>query len=218
MLLVPNDDGSHESLARWDFAPSAAQAATCEIHGQPAIQFPLELPPETPIVESTQLWVRIHPRDAGKLLAHLPIDLHAPASEKPDLSDTVTKFAESSGFPLIRSIAPVMATSSQPIRAELNDAGWAIARPGEKLEENGNTAMSGGQWRTSTQPIIEPPSSTKLPPVHTSITNTVRPAPVKQAEDAIATERSKPTRWAPQRANDSGVATTAKRPRWSAIR
>jgi hypothetical protein len=151
MLLVNHGADGDEKLARWDFGRDDVQAAKEAASKLGAMQFFLELPADTPILELTELWVRLVGHDANKLLAHADIDLARPglfasaephAAQMADASPPVSDAAEDNVTSIPARIA-----------ASFVEGDWSIARPGEPANLPSPEELLTGGWRTSSEPI-----------------------------------------------------------------
>jgi hypothetical protein len=217
MLLVPDSNGGQRSVARWDYGPKEVRAAKNEADEQ-TLQFRLELPPDTSVNENYELWARLLPRRGGKLLTHVDIDFEQSGSfaslaensvsvERPKKHDVETADYQEVG------------SSPPPIKADLYDGGWTIARPGELAgSPPDGQGGSGNGWRESLEPPPEVVASKERKRNRPRVS---RPSHSANIETAAASELLKPVGWSPERPGDSSADTsraTASRPRWSATR
>ncbi len=149
MLLVNHSANGDEKLARWDFGREDVQAAKEAASRPGAMQFHLELPADTPIVESTELWVRVVGRDTSKLLAHAEVDLG-----RPGLFASVEQAApQTATTPTIGAVEGQETSMPARIAASLVEGEWSIARPGEPANLPSAEELITGGWRTSSEPI-----------------------------------------------------------------
>jgi hypothetical protein len=222
MLLANNGPDGEQKLARWDFGRADVQTAKEAAAKPGAMQFFLELPADTPILESTELWVRLVMRDASKLLAYASIDLAQPGFFA-SAEQSVARVADA--LPPAGEMAEVTGTSIPArIAASFVEGEWSIARPGEPANLPSPEDVLTGGWRTSSEPIAMAQSigiAACAPPV------------VQQASHVEDLGESKPARtykpptWSPDRPNsvaakaqDTAAHNSAlsRRPAWSATR
>ncbi len=219
MLLAPDSDGGQQSLARWDFGPKDAKSAIDAASGDSAMRFDLQLPADTPLTESAELWVRLLPRDGAKLLTHVPIELQRP-SEFSSLVEPPSRPEMPLEPPQVASVQGDTPPSPPPVECDLADGGWSIARPGEPAILPQNADDSGGDWRASSEP----------PPVAVAGSVPSRPKPrakrpLTRSETPNVAGSDIPTTisWSPDRRAGAPVdvprtASLPSRPSWSAIR
>ncbi len=222
MLLANNGPDGEQKLARWDFGSEDVHAAK-ELAAKPAaMQFFLELPADTPILESTELWVRLVTRNASKLLAHADIDLARPGIFA---SADHREAQVTDGLPPASEALVDDSTSiSARIAASLVEGEWSIARPGKPANLPSPEFVLTGGWRTSSEPIAALAQSI-------AVKAPARPV-VQQASHVEDLAESKPTRtytpptWSPDRPGTSAAkadadtreAALSQRPAWSATR
>jgi hypothetical protein len=224
MLLVNHGADGDEKLARWDFAREDVQAAKEAAAKPGAMQFFLELPAETPIVESTELWVRVVGHDASKLLAHADVDLARPglfaSAERNE-----AQMADAAP-PASDAAADNVMSIPARIAASFVEGEWSIARPGEPANLPSPEELVNGGWRTSSEAIavVAQASAVAVPALSV----------VQQASHIEGLAESKPARmykqptWSPDRPSklatqsDNGRASVnpalSQRPAWSATR
>jgi hypothetical protein len=231
MLLAPKKPRHQQRLARWDFGGEDVKTAREDAGDDHALRFYLELPATTPIDPSTELWVRLVPRDGEKLLAHTKVDLSLPGRFA---SSTASGMNEMTGRlgqgPGMSRESRVDAPGAPPIRtqdgdtASLLEGDWSIARPGQPANLPRAEELLMGGWRTSSEPIAEIAQAS-------AITKPDAPV-VLQASHVENGSLSKPARtykrptWSPDRGSVSSAnsddsatrATASKRPPWSATR
>jgi hypothetical protein len=218
MLLVPDRPPDQQNLARWDFSAEEVQTAREDADDLRTMRFYLELPANTPIDRSTELWVRLVPRDGEKLLAHTNIDLGLPG-----------RFASSTGSAANQttaetpSVAELSGATSIIARPSINmlEGDWSIARPGEPANLPSAEEILTGGWRTSSEPVaVVAQASAIAKPQSTAVRQ------AGHVEDGIAS-RPAPTykapTWSPERSSNSaadteGTATQSSHPTWSASR
>jgi hypothetical protein len=200
-------------------------------HGK-TIRFHLELPPETPTTDGTELWVRLLQGRGAKLLAHAPIQLHEPSlfssrsevGPKNDASSHLGPNSESlaagkdqnhdSGRQPDKEAMPGGVAS---LDAEISDGGWTIARPGRPAGVAEAGMAETNDWRATLEP---PPSvmasgATAKPKPRVS-----RPPQSRQARNGASAKTLKRPPWSPERTpgTPGNVSRTATRPTWSATR
>jgi hypothetical protein len=218
MLLAQNGKRGQQSLARWDFGNEDIQAAKQDAAEERIMQFYLELPAETPRLESTELWARLVPSEGEKLLARASVDLRRPglfaSMEGSERTEEVRDEpaiaadgnAEAAGFPA-------------RIAASLIEGDWTIARPGEPANLPGAGDDLTGSWRASSEPMpaAVPPPRKEVQPAHYVATEN-KPEPPRAY---------KPPTWSPERpgavavdalGGASGDSSIARRSTWTATR
>jgi hypothetical protein len=220
MLLAPDAGGAPQSLARWDFAPDEVQSAFDEAAG-PMARFQLELPADTPISESTTIWVRLLPNGGEKRLAHAAIDLSGPGqfssvSPSPRPAEEITATPRQ----LENATGNDGLSGTAAMETDFNEGGWATATPGNPANLSDAKEESSGQWRASSEPM----------PVAAARSRPARPKPridrtprKSELPRPVAADVLKPPGWSsdrPDGASPEGprTATREGRPRWSATR
>jgi hypothetical protein len=230
MLTTPNGEGNHSSLARWDYRPHEVRAAANSA-SDGKIRFQLELPPETPAREATQLWVRLLPRRGEKLLAHAEIKLHEPSmfSSKPERASDAPpaqrgpadiSLAAAAPDNTFNGVAPVNEESqpkSQSAGSAIFDGGWTIARPGHPAGLTTDGEDTTNAWRASLEPplsVIADGEAARPKP------RVIRPRESTESGNADMIKTRKPKMWSPERSASSAArdSRTASRPAWSASR
>ena len=245
LMLLANGDGSQHNLGRWDYSEADVRAATQLIASEPTVRFFIELPADTPVSGATQLWLRLIPRDGGKLLAHAKVDLTRPSvfssnsnqiwpsEESVVAAGYVAKPGNSSSSPSKSQVAEsplpespsaessnaesAGAETPSDIRATTVEGKWAVAAPGKpaNLPAEAQDESGAGGWRASSEPIPE------------AIATNTEVTPAKKAEPAerkvtpkapaIAEKPAQRPSWTPDRGGDSS-SHVAARPTWSATR
>jgi hypothetical protein len=222
MLLAPNKPRSQQSLARWDFSAADVETSREDADDERTMRFYLELPADTPIDESTELWVRLVPRQGDKLLAHTNVDFGMPG-----------RFGLSAGAAGWLGQRPSMSQKSwgdapdtpAHATASILESDWSIARPGEPANLPSAEEILTGGWRTSSEPIsvaaqtnalAKPERPVVRQAVYTADRSESKPAPTYKA----------PT-WSPDRSpefaiesdsEDSRDTAISNHPAWSATR
>jgi hypothetical protein len=215
LLLFRSNDDIPQNLARWDFTESDVQSAAESSAGEQAMRFYLELPADTPILDGTELWVRLISRDAAKLLAHAPIDL----ARRGEFAST--RAAEPFATPQPSTVVAESAHGNGPSSG--GGAGkWTTART-QQLADLANDTNA-GKWRASSEP---------LPVVQSSFATAPVSRPIQRAAFYDSVKRAKPARpfkrptWSPERSalDDDKTASTpserssvSRRPVWSDTR
>jgi hypothetical protein len=220
MLLAPDDAGGKQSLARWDFPPEEVQSALVAGAGDSIIRFYLELEPDTPFTENTQLWVRLLPHGGDKVLSFADIDLHEPGSFS-SFHEEAVAHERSEAPPVADTIPDQPISNTKPVvQAELIDAGWSTALPGAPAGLETAPNKPDAQWRASTEPM----------PVAVSHSTPARPkrrlnppAPRRKTPKPAVAATRRPKGWSPDRLQEAPAATphtatATSRPRWSATR
>ncbi|HEX2473177.1 MAG TPA: hypothetical protein VHK01_00440 [Lacipirellulaceae bacterium] len=223
MLLVNHGADGDEKLARWDFGREDVQAAKEAASKPGAMQFFLELPADTPIVDSTELWVRLVGHDASKTLAHADVDLAMPglfASVEPTVPQTAP-----TSMPAIETVDENEMSIPARIAASLVEGDWSIARPGEPANLRSPEELVNGGWRTSSEPIAVVAQATAVAAPARPVVQ--QASHVEDLADRQPPRTYKPPTWSPDRPckvvtrpNDSArkEAALSKRPAWSATR
>ena len=207
MLLATQADGGEQSLARWDFTPEDATSAVDSAAGEHAMRFYLELPPDTPVGEATQIWVRLVSSDGDKVLAYTEIQLDRPG-----------QFASHLDRPAATDIPA-------RIVSRVIEGDWTIARPGEPANLPTADEESSGGWRTSSEPI---PVVVQASATAEAVSGPVQQAFHTEAATKPAPPVYKPPTWSPERhptaASSDAVErqtvrrSVASRPSWSSTR
>jgi hypothetical protein len=218
MLVAPDRPPSQQSLARWDFGPEDVRVAREDAGDERTLRFYLELPAETPIDQSTELWVRLVPHSGEKLLAHTNIDLALPGGFATSTESATNQMTADDLSVAALASDGATSTSARPSTNVL-EGDWSIARPGQPaILPSAEEILTGG-WRTSSEPITAvvqanaiarpgPPAVRQALHVENNIAS--RPAPTYKA----------PT-WSPERSSNSAAgsdSTVEQSPAWSATR
>jgi hypothetical protein len=184
MLLEPTVNGPPKSLARWDYNAVDAAALQDQTPDHPMMRFHLELPPDTPTDQNTELWVRLMPERGGKVLQHVDVDLRGPGRFESMLTgvDGQERWADKQqggSLPVIadsnnaieaptsNEVAPHSKTPIKTIPIKTtpihrrDDEGWTIARPDRPGSTGGN--RSDGTWRAASGPLPEIAESVAAP-------------------------------------------------------
>jgi hypothetical protein len=230
MLTAPNDMGGESSVARWDYRPDDVRAAVDTTEGGKTIRLHLELPPDSPAVGATKMWVQLMSRRTGRLLTHSEISFSQPSlfSSKP--GGVPSEFATEES-PVVAAAHEEPADGENPaeestsdsiatVSAEMFDGGWTIAKPWQPagLPEAGEESSS--EWRASLEP---PPQA-----ISTNVASRPKPRVSRPREavipplEAAPKKLAKPSPWSPERASGASSRgssrTVAARPTWSATR
>jgi hypothetical protein len=206
MVLDPNREGHAVSVARWDLGADDLDQAAIQTSQGPALEFPLQLPPEAPTDRPVELWVRLLRTDGQKLLAHATIDLSRSGqfcSAMPAVLPTVTHAIQ---------IVDSSPTAAGAPSAAIRKTDWQVARPDDPLSQVINQRETKSEWRTATQPI---------PSVLTAVERIASPQPVAaQPGPPKPTYRTGPAEkqpspkapdWSPERTEHASSAA----PAWS---
>jgi hypothetical protein len=215
-LMVLDTNGEKpRGVARWDFSPEQLAKLVGEDAG-PTMEFPLQLPAGTPIDQPLQIWARLVPTGAEKVLAHADVHLDQPGPFSSVRPHPVALRQQAT--PPVAEAAPDSATEKDQV---VNDSvslstgdwdGWQVARPDQVDDTSPSRQAPESQWRKSTQPI--PTSINYGRPIIAS-------AEAKSAaEDRLARRTkatdAKPPTWSPQRDGDStDKPTDVSAPIWS---
>ena len=215
MLMAPGPDGGRQSLGRWDFGPENVRAAIVDPNSSPqTLRFFVELPADSQVDTSSELWARVLPSKGMKLLAHAPVDLTTPGT----FTSNPAAMAPASGESVVAanySEDAVEATSG--VSSTINEGKWVTAEPGKpaNLPTESADAIEGNGWRASLEPmpaviatsVAAPPRAAEEP------TNN---EPIVDAEPRVKAPLKRPG-WAADRPGKSADRTAA-RPSWSATR
>lgn len=239
MLLATDSQGQQHNIGRWDFTAEDVHSAYLENAARPTLRFFVELPADTNVEGSTQLWTRLVPHDGAKLLAHAKIDLATPGvfssrteSDRARLADELVLAANCVEAP---PVASDDSTSSDgdtsddvsEVSTAVNEVDWAVAQPGKpaKLPAEIADKTGAGGWRVSSEP---------MPAAMVQSTQAAPPAAQPNADqpllkllsgheesttiEPLAEKPAQRPNWAPERDGEKPSARTAGRPSWSAKR
>jgi outer membrane murein-binding lipoprotein Lpp len=198
MLVEPNDDVGPMKLGRWDYRPKDVQAATDPAGDR--IRFHVELPEDTPLPKSSELWVQLLQRDGNRVVAHAALDLHQPSTFASH--DDESPYQVASHDEAVMAAVYSEAGDVPPVESEVLDAGWSTAKPNEPAGIPGEGESE--DWRASSEP---PPEAIAMPRPHVS-----PQAPKRR----VAKADSRKSVWSPDRAGQP--SRSAARPSWSANR
>jgi hypothetical protein len=218
MLLAADAGGGRQSLGRWDFPAEEVQLASGS-ENDGVIRFYLELPADTLASEATEMWVRLLPESGEKLLAHAPLDLHAPG-EFSSLAEPPWPSTPGKEEPIITASHEIAPIGVGVVQTELADAGWSTAKPGEPASVPDASSAAAGEWRASDEPMPVAVASRPVVRVEPRVTTS---APKRQARRAAVADRGKPAAWSPDRPAEESdarpqMAKRERRPSWSATR
>jgi hypothetical protein len=150
MLLAPNEKENRRNLARWDYGPQELEAAVERTMGEPVLSFYLELPPDTPINQATEIWVRLVPRNGAKLLAHAGVQLSRPGTFS-SVEHTRPLGGEDDSPTLPETEADSTAISR--VKSNLIQSDWTTARPDKPARSSDADFVADNQWRASSEVI-----------------------------------------------------------------
>jgi hypothetical protein len=220
MLLAPHDGEKQHSLARWVFGPDDVQSAATESSQNGTIRFQLQLPNGTPIVDSTQIWVRLMPSHGTKRLAHADIDLRQ-AGTFASVSEWPSQPAMTEDGAVVAAVYNEGSSVSPPVELkpaqwEMYDGGWSIARPGEPA--NLPQSADAASWRATLEqpPEVVADGASARPKPRVSWPES-KPILTKAADPRVEVRPA----WSPDRPGNSSARssrTATARPRWSATR
>jgi hypothetical protein len=221
MLLAVDEQGSKQNLGRWDFGPEETQAAVDPASG--TLLFHLELPTGIPVTTSNELWVRVVPKEGGKLLAKASVDLAQPGAfasqldQPPQIPKIAAQIADAAGVDTLLPASYTMSTAGED--------GWQLARPGEPANLPTEAELLNGGWRAATQPLPEVVTAVTGSASTESSDRANRPKREPKPASATGNNASRGASWSPDRPGDAGKSTSAsdgatqrRRPRWSATR
>ena len=215
MLMAPGPDGGRQSLGRWDFGPENVRAAVVNPKSSPqTLRFFVELPADSRVDTSSELWVRVLPRNGMKLLAHAPVDLTTPGTFTSNPAATPPTSGESV---VAASYSEDVTPAENAVSSTINEGKWVTAEPGKpaNLPTESADGTEGNGWRASSEPmpavvatsVAAPPKATEEP---------TRTEPVVDAKPRVDAPLKRPG-WASDRPGKSS-GRTATRPSWSATR
>ncbi len=163
MVLDPDAAPGRRSLARWDFSADQVQQTAERVANGRALRFRLQLPDDLladlPADRPVELWVRLVDEAAGKLLAHVGIDLdqrsrftsiRPPAPARDQLADQTPD----------RTLAESRALAQRPGWSQ-----WQTARPGESNLLAERTGRAEGNWQAAAAPPPAPALGLPVPAV-----------------------------------------------------
>jgi hypothetical protein len=224
MLMGPVEGGVQVPVARWDYRPQDVRAALSADGDGKTIQFHLELPPDTPTSDGTQLWVRLLQRQGAKLLAHADIKLQEPGLFS---SRSEVRSDHAAGSPLDADTAPMVATAGEDggamptgtasASSEVFDGGWTIARPGQPGGITKDGEAEKNDWRAT---LEQPPSVAASSAAAKPKPRVSRPRERTAPRNVAKAEPANRSAWSPERSAGAprDVSRTATRPTWSATR
>jgi hypothetical protein len=219
LVLERGQDDVPQNLARWDFTEADAQAAWEPLAGEHVMRFYLELPAETLISGSTELWVRLLPPDGTKLLTHADVNLQRPGEFSSEAAEPPTSSSQTSQIMAATTSTAEISSDPLPTASNQDKGEWKTAGAGQLTELA--VQPDTGQWRASTEP---------MPVVQSSFAAAVAPVsrPVQRATFSLTAAGMKSPRtyarptWSPDRSttnvgespapSDSAVS---RRPVWS---
>ncbi len=219
-LMGIDENGAKQKLGRWDFSPQDVKAGVDPTTGAPTLQFHLELPGDTPISETSELWARVVPEGGSKMLATAQVDLTQPGeftSQPENIEETnIADVAISS--PAEDEISPASAEPpdlTTDVDTTINDPGWQTARPGAPVNLPVAKSSPDNGWRAAEGPIPVAVAQSTPAAVTTPTALVKKPSkPVRQR----AVRSPSPPSWSPDRSGESKIGTRPPRPRWSATR
>lgn len=216
LMVLDATDGQPRGIARWDFSPEDLAGLIDQEAGAP-MEFPLQLPAETPTDRPIQLWVRLVPDGGEKVLAHCDLDLQQAgqfASEGPRPFVAEQAVAVADGEPHGQRLA----TSDQRNMSLGEWDGWKVARPGHPVKVAARDGLIDSEWRKATQPI--PGVVNYGRPVQTrplaKRKEDARPAAPKSPRPQRTAKAVEPPSWSPDRDAESKPASAdVPLPVWS---
>jgi hypothetical protein len=237
MLMATSEGGRQKSLARWDYSAEDVNDAAIDVAFEPTMRFHLELPAETPLDESTELWVRLVPAEGPKLLTHTTIDLQQPGSFSSrsdwpavdgEANDSAMIASNEAASPAdepedaVESASEEAPSLGSRIAVNIVGSDWTTARPNEPANLPAEPDPGGG-WRASAE-IIATVVQSRPAPTPKKPHYDVEPA--AHTETAVAPPAPpayKPPTWSPDRAQPTNDPVrksrdVARRPAWSATR
>ena len=201
MVLDPNREGHVVSVARWDFGADDLDNAAVQTSQGPALEFPLQLPPEAPTDRPVELWVRLLRADGQKLLAHATIDLSRSGqfcSAMPAALPTVAHAVQ---------IVDSSPTSAGTPSAAIRKTDWQVARPDGPLSDITNQNEMKSEWRPATQPVPDVPKAIeRIASPLPVISPPSPPKPSYRTEPAEKRPQPKAPDWSPERTEHAASA------------
>jgi hypothetical protein len=202
MVLDPHSEQDARCLARWDFPADKLRQEAEQVADGRAMRFRLQLPPEAAVGWPVELWARLVDDEAGKVLAHVGIDLNQPAHF------SSIRQAASAGQHFADEAADNALAATRTIAQRPGWSEWKTAGPGESNLLAERTGRAEGQWRTAAEP---PPAAALGLPSPATVT----PA----AAQSIAQAGAGDDRYAvPSEASGAAGRTMAAVPHWSPTR
>lgn len=215
LMILDTTGDKPQGIARWDFSPDQLAELLGEDPG-PTMEFPLQLPADTPTRQPLEIWARLVPAGGEKVLAHAELHLNRPgefSSVRPQpvvlQEETAQQVAEEE--PANKVANEIVESESVALSAgDWN--GWQVARPDQLGGKPPGRRASESQWRKATQPI--PTRVNRGRPVVASAEATSADSPHVARRTKAADV--KPPSWTPNR-DDLSTPTSddVKPPTWS---
>jgi len=214
LMILDVGGEAPRGVARWDFSPEQLTELLGEEAG-PSMQFPLQLPADTPTDGQLEIWARLVPAGGEKMLANAALDLqHAGpfSSVRPQVVVVEEPVVDSEPAEEFLDEPNVVAESDSLSVGEWN--GWQVAEPGQHADAASGQRPPASQWRKATQPLPTKVNHGR-PVVATAV-------PEKPAVDERLARRDKaadvePPSWSPDRNGSSPIKPAARLapPAWS---
>jgi len=215
LMILDTTGDKPRGIARWDFSPDQLAELLGEDPG-PTMEFPLQLPADTPTDQPLEIWARLVPAGGEKSLAHAELHLDHPgqfSSVRPQpvvlQEETARQVAEEEPA---NEIANEIVESESVALPAGDWNGWQVARPDHSGDKSSSRHPADSQWRKATQPI--PTRVNHGRPVVASTEAT--PADPPRVARRTKTDDVKPPSWTPNR-DDLSAPTSddVKPPTWS---
>jgi hypothetical protein len=213
LMILDTSGEKPRGIARWDFSPEQLTELLGKEPG-PTMEFPLQLPAGTPTDRPLEIWARLVPTGADKVLAHAELHLEQPgpfSSVRPQpvvLHERATqRIAEEEPVPEIANDD----VENKPVNFSAGDwNGWQVARP-DQLGDVSTGRPPQSQWHKAMQPI--PTAVNQGRPVAAAAAST------SGADDRVARRAKaavKPPLWSPERSgNSANKPADVPAPAWS---
>jgi hypothetical protein len=183
------------------------------------MRFFIELPADTKLEATSQIWARVLPQRGSKLLSHANVDLTQAGgfSSHPDAVPPA-----SAATAMQASYTEVAAPSSRDVSPVVSEGKWVTAEPGKpaNLPTEAQHANGGG-WKKSSEPIpVAVTRSVEVTPIAPAALRRSEPISEQTAEQERPVKRESSTKrpgWAADRPGNS-ARRLATRPSWSNTR
>lgn len=156
LVLDPAAPAKQQQLARWDFDAEEIAAMAVEVGRDGALEFPLQLPAESPGDRALELWVRLIGDDGAKILGRTTFDVGRPcrfASAEIEAEEPSEQAAQSASAEVL--VVPRMPKPAYRLDTAVQQSGWQTAKPGEPAAAVATKAVATSEWKMATRPVPE---------------------------------------------------------------
>ena len=156
LVLDPAAPAKQQQLARWDFDADEIAALAEEVGRDGALEFPLQLPAESPGDRALELWVRLVAEDGAKVLGRTTFDVGRPsrfASADIEAEEPSEQAAQSASAEVLE--VPRMPKPAYRFDKAVQQSGWQTAKPGEQAAVVAKNALATSEWKMATRPVPE---------------------------------------------------------------